>query len=639
MRAGRLFGLVATLLSAVGCNSILGNDAPRLAMSGGGGSNVGGNPGTGGAGANGAPGSGGGGGIQGAGGASGTAGSLGAASGGGASSGGGTGGSGAGGSGGKGAGGATDGGVDAAAGASDAGDGPPRQDAGFDSITDIGAPHLIAPLSTATVTSHRPTFHWVLAPGTDGAHVQICYDRACTKPVVAFDASGANGAPSSNLPAGVLYWRASGRASGAVGTSVSPTWQLVSGKLSAPVDTSWGTTLDPNGDGIADVLVANIGKEVYVYPGSATGPVASPTLTLTAPDPQSGFGSVAASAGDVNGDGFADVVIGGPNYAGNSGRAYVYLGSASGLPTSPSKTLDAPSTGGFGASVSSAGDVNGDGYCDLLVVGNGKGDVFLGSATGVGSTPAYTLPASISAGDVNGDGFGDFVVIQSGAANVYLSSAAGPATASPIVLLTGTTIADSVAGAGDVNGDGYADIIVGAAVPGRDHEGNAYIFSGGSAGTATSPAATLSYPPGAGGDGVVFTNFGSSVAGAGDVNGDGFADVLVAAVSAGEMFLYVGRSTGLSTTPTSSIAGDLSLIVNPVGDVNGDGYTDVVVCDLQKVALNLGTGTGLTTATSAVVFTSPDGAAGPAAYEDGGRAARGRALAARVFAVVGRKKT
>ena len=217
----------------------------------------------------------------------------------------------------------------------------------------IAAPRLIAPLSTATVTSRQPTLHWSLAAGTDGAHIDICAERGCTTKIVEFNAAGESSAPPSTLPPGVLFWRAYGRNLGAAGDTPSPTWQLVVGVRSAPgVDASWGTTLDVNGDGHADIAVGapNAGH-VYVFLGGP-GPVPLTTnLQITLPpvaDDNSQFGGSIASAGDVNGDGYADVIVG----ASGSNSAYLYLGSPIGIElSSQPQMLLGPDGGFFGESV------------------------------------------------------------------------------------------------------------------------------------------------------------------------------------------------------------------------------------------------------------------------------------------------
>src|SRR5581483_10010894 len=109
-------------------------------------------------------------------------------------------------------------------------------------------------------------------------------------------------------------------------------------------DTSWGTTPDVNGDGAADVLVGAIGGSnggagrVYVYPSGPVGlsKVANPILTGV--EPGAYFGGSLASAGDVNGDGFADVVVGAIGAAG-TGQVYLFLGGATGLATAPATTI------------------------------------------------------------------------------------------------------------------------------------------------------------------------------------------------------------------------------------------------------------------------------------------------------------
>jgi hypothetical protein len=161
----------------------------------------------------------------------------------------------------------------------------------------------------------------------------------------------------------------------------------------------------------------------------------STTPNWTAESNQAGaqFGYSVASAGDVNGDGFSDVIVGArlfDNGQTDEGRAFVYHGSASGLSTTPNWTAESnQAVAYFGFSVASAGDVNGDGFSDVIVgaypFDNGETDegrafVYHGSASGLSTTPNWTAESNqavaqfgysvASAGDVNGDGFSDVIV-------------------------------------------------------------------------------------------------------------------------------------------------------------------------------------------------------------------------------------
>src|SRR5690606_2243565 len=118
-------------------------------------------------------------------------------------------------------------------------------------------------------------------------------DRACTSVLQTVDASGTSGRPTSDLPAGEVFWRLFGRQGTDVGVESSPTWQVHIGVRTAPVDTSWGTTLDINGDGYADVVVGasnmDIGTDdvtgsAYIYLGSAVGIASTPSVSLIGPD-------------------------------------------------------------------------------------------------------------------------------------------------------------------------------------------------------------------------------------------------------------------------------------------------------------------------------------------------------------------
>lgn len=240
-------------------------------------------------------------------------------------------------------------------------------DASIDGATPA-APRPLAPLSTSRVTTRRPTLRWVLPPGVADATVDLCFDRACTRPIgLPARVTGSRYAPPSDLPVGVVFWRLHPSTLTSV---TSPTWQFTVGARSAPVDSSWGTTLDVNGDGFADVAVgaprSNTGA-AYVYLGSATGLSRTPATTLRGvtggfADFGWGYGAAVASAGDVNGDGFADLAVAADGEGAPQGVC-IYLGGEDGLATTPSVTLPSAVSAG-GLSMASAGDVNGDGYAD-----------------------------------------------------------------------------------------------------------------------------------------------------------------------------------------------------------------------------------------------------------------------------------
>ncbi len=360
---------------------------------------------------------------------------------------------------------------------------------------------------------------------------------------------------------------------------------------------------DVNNDGFDDLIVGAQGDDNNgSNSGSArvlSGTDGSVLYTFNGDNANDGFGFSVSGAGDVNGDGFADLLVGAPNddnNGSNSGSARVLSGADGSIlyTFNGDNAVDS-----FGFSVSGAGDVNGDGFADLIVGAyrddnngyqSGSARVFSGVNGSVlftfnGDNAYDEFGRSVSgAGDVNGDGFDDVIVgarnddnngYNSGSVRVF-SGVDG----SELFTFNGDSANDffgwSVSGAGDVNGDGFDDLIVGAPE---------VIYNG----SQTGSARVLS-----GADGSVLYTFygdhsgdifGWSVSGAGDVNGDGFADMIVGAQgddnngsSSGSARVFSGVDGGVLATFNGDSTDDrFGFSVSDAGDVNGDGLADLVV--------------------------------------------------------------
>jgi hypothetical protein len=318
-----------------------------------------------------------------------------------------------------------------------------------------------------------------------------------------------------------------------------------------------------------------------------------------------------ADAGDVNGDGYADIIVGAHSSDDSNrftGKVYAYYGSDSGFSLTPDWTAIGENAGDyFGYSVAKAGDVNGDGYTDVIVgafrndeggVDAGKVYLYYGSDAGLSLTPDWTAIGEsdyhffgysvAGAGDVNKDGYADIIIgALSDKVLAYYGSNSGLSSVPDWTVVgenTGDYFGYSLAEAGDVNNDGYSDIIVGAIFndDGSTSAGKAYAYHGGDGGLSLIPAWT------AVGEGAS-DYFGNSVAGTGDMNGDGYADVIVGAYhnndggsAAGKVYVYYGSDEGLSPTPDWTTVGEnagdeFGYSVAGAGDVNGNGYTDIVI--------------------------------------------------------------
>ncbi|MCC5639943.1 tandem-95 repeat protein, partial [Nostoc sp. CHAB 5844] len=369
---------------------------------------------------------------------------------------------------------------------------------------------------------------------------------------------------------------------------------------------------DINGDGIDDLIIGASNTyptyvgESYVVFGSISGFSASLNLSslngsngfvINGVDVRDSLGSSVSGAGDINGDGIDDIIIGAisadPNGESRSGSSYVVFGSSSGfsanlnlssLNGSNGFVINGVDAGDFsGGSVSGAGDVNGDGIDDIIIgaiSADPNGQEFAGESYVVfGSRSGFS--ANLNLSSLNGSN--GFVINGVGA---------------------GDGSGNSVSNTGDINGDGIDDIIIGAisADPnGESRSGSSYVVFGSSSGFSAN--LNLSSLNGSNGfviNGVDAGDFsGGSVSGAGDVNGDGIDDIIIGAIGAdpngqefaGESYVVFGSRSGFSASLNlSSLNGSNGFVINGVdeddllgnsvsgaGDINGDGFDDLII--------------------------------------------------------------
>ncbi len=348
---------------------------------------------------------------------------------------------------------------------------------------------------------------------------------------------------------------------------------------------------DLDGDGAAEVLIpaitadTNAGR-VTLYSG-ATGAV----LNEIRGNPGDLLGFSVSAAGDVDGDGVPDYVVGGAQVLVLSGADHTVL-------------LDLAATTGFGSAVSGAGDVDRDGHDDVLVGSQQAGFTFAnaGRLTMIsgrdgavlwvrdGNAEGSLLGSGVGlVGDVDGDGEPDVVAGAFGAREAYLLAGGDGAilrTFVPVDPETSTTFGRFFAsGAGDIDADGTGDVFIGD-YDADEGTGKAYVFSGR---TGASLHVLSGFSPGDG--------FGPG-RGIPDANGDGHADLFIGAYTnsdgapqAGQAYLFSGRSGALLRTITATLEGDtFGVDALAVGDVDGDAIPELLVTAVGLSFAGLDTG-------------------------------------------------
>lgn len=380
----------------------------------------------------------------------------------------------------------------------------------------------------------------------------------------------------------------------------------------ARADLAVGTPGSDGGAGRVSIIAGRGGN--WPVPPNAEAIFDSKTSFVGAPG--AGIGNLVAPAGDVNGDGFFDILIGD---AANR-RAFVVFGRGAplgaNLPLTGStesgawSTFDALSLGAV-TGVASAGDVNGDGFADVLIGAGGAAYLVLGhtgawySSANLADEAAAVLPLPAGAtatgvGNVNGDAFADFVVTAPNAVYLVLGSGQFAARARQSLAFPTNAVAAfgssdasvRVTALGDVNGDALSD----------------FAFSSGSA-----PQVVLGRS--SGGWGVSLSLGGYSpapdgfIAAPGDVDADGINDIVLGVASNNSAYLILGRA-GLSGTPNvqatfTGVAAVASAPYSVGADLNCDLSSDLLMLPTQALPAQTNPFLGVNTTFASKSFVSP----------------------------------
>ncbi|MGF1465189.1 MAG: FG-GAP-like repeat-containing protein [Sandaracinaceae bacterium] len=402
----------------------------------------------------------------------------------------------------------------------------------------VPPPRALAPVAGSRRSAGRPTFRWQPAPEAEGVRLELCRAPACAQVEISLDLQGTTHTLAQPLAPGLWFWRLTSRRDGRRGERTSTPRVLAVGAGPAPGG-SLAPVLDLDADGCADLAVASVGRStepgrVAIYRGSADGLKREPTWVLEGSRPT--FGTAVAAVGDVDGDGLTDLAVGEPSSDPEApGIVVVYLGGADGPAAEGDHRLEAPDDQPrFGETLAAALDVDRDGRGDLIV----------------GAPPA-------------------------GAAYLFL----GRTDSAPVFggrLEGAEAFGRALASLGDVDDDGFADV----AVASGERDGAVHIHHGSPEGLERDARQVLE------GGAETQGSFGAALASAGDLDGDGAADLAVAAegfaAETGRVLLFRATPEGFERWPDLVLSGPDGPggrfgSALAAGNVDGDPATDLLI--------------------------------------------------------------
>ncbi|MFO0561442.1 MAG: FG-GAP repeat protein [Polyangiales bacterium] len=335
------------------------------------------------------------------------------------------------------------------------------------------------PWHGARVSSGRLRIRWDRAVSPTGAVVVVCPGYTCASPATATRVNNLSGvALVPSLTAGLYNWHVET----ASGMRLSPDRVFAVRALERPTDedaTALGTTLWIDArDGDSDFAIG----APAASPGGAVTVATSFRVRLTPQPPMGarGFGSALANAGDLRGDGHIALAVATDADPSRESTVSIFESDGATLRTTPATVLTGAAGDRFGAAIAGGGDIDGDGFADLVIsapgarAGQGETRIQYGGAT-LAPLSSETFEGASSLGarlvsgcDFDGDGFADYAASSDATRSFVVVRFGGPRGAAPVMIrvdpspmLTSSSFGRSMACGGDFNGDGRSDLVVG----------------------------------------------------------------------------------------------------------------------------------------------------------------------------------